>query len=792
MATNYYLSPVAMIIQYFTAQGIILSNGKIWIYGAGTTTPVATFTDITGITPNGNPILLNSAGQLQNVSIWQAEGVFIKIQVTDANNNPIGNSIDQIEGINDPTGLGAFVTVADVNQIVNAAVAAGVQPIVNATIASTVTQSFVGGLLYPQTAAETYAIANFTIVGTLVQAPWYPAGNALRYGVDPTGTVDSTATMQNWVNATWAMFNYQDGQGLWSGGGGAMPVLTLPPGKYMISNTIYLPSSCTFKGTAHPANTVSHTRIILNSTGVQPARIWSANTAIPLFANINPGTGLGTPYFQSQNAGVTGNTQPNWASAPAAGNTVTDGTVVWLNQAPMTAGDNRNIPMFKFRRGTTPTGGNLQNSAVGSTIQELEFWMVTLGISTFSSPLSGIGLALGDYPNGGIFSFDVDADDFRFKDCVFQHSPAAIRASGINQTATVRADGFSGNRGLGIFFENCEFDAAASHFYIQNCYLDWYIEDCEFFGCIHRFEGCTGQIRYQSGNMSGNAWIDSGTKPNAWSLFMMNGVSVQPNINTQIAWVDFTATTGGAAVVDISENAAYSAATIGGYYVLGANGGRISDNILNDQGFNAPPGTGYPDYIAAIKALGCSNLLIAGNSITSTDSATYSGFGILTGPNGSTATANNFITSNSVTAPYNGAGLNGQDRKINVGTGDIRGINFGNTAGFTSPSGSNLALTGNLSLGQTQSPQALTGNGQTITTGISSTWPVVLSGALTGIILQAGVTPGMQIQVINQTNASITFAASGSNVADGSSCVIAALTQKTFVWNAITSLWYHS
>ena len=34
--------------------------------------------------------------------------------------------------------------------------------------------------------------------------------------------------------------------------------------------------------------------------------------------------------------------------------------------------------------------------------------------------------------------------------------------------------------------------------------------------------------------------------------------------------------------------------------------------------------------------------------------------------------------------------------------------------------------------------------------------------------------------------------ARGLSIADGTSCVIAGLTQKTFVWDSATSLWYHS
>jgi hypothetical protein len=103
--TTYYLSPISTILQYFTDSGIVLSNGKVNTYLAGTSTPTATYTDITGVTPNANPIILSSAGRLPNVSIWQPGGVALKVVVTDALNNQIGPTFDQISGINDPTSL---------------------------------------------------------------------------------------------------------------------------------------------------------------------------------------------------------------------------------------------------------------------------------------------------------------------------------------------------------------------------------------------------------------------------------------------------------------------------------------------------------------------------------------------------------------------------------------------------------------------------------------------------------------------------------------------------------------
>lgn len=66
--------------------------------------------------------------------------------------------------------------------------------------------------------------------------------------------------------------------------------------------------------------------------------------------------------------------------------------------------------------------------------------------------------------------------------------------------------------------------------------------------------------------------------------------------------------------------------------------------------------------------------------------------------------------------------------------------------------------------------------------------------AITGVILAAGTASGQNVTVINEATGanSVTFAVAGtSNVANGTSTVIAGLTAATFVWDAGTSLWYH-
>ena len=89
--------------------------------------------------------------------------------------------------------------------------------------------------------------------------------------------------------------------------------------------------------------------------------------------------------------------------------------------------------------------------------------------------------------------------------------------------------------------------------------------------------------------------------------------------------------------------------------------------------------------------------------------------------------------------------------------------------------------------------QALSTSGtiKTATDGQFGLIPVTETGAVTGMILEAPTRGNSQVTIVNRSNFSITFAASGtSHVADGVSDVIAALTARAYTYDTGTSLWY--
>lgn len=64
--------------QFFDNNGVMLSGGLLYTYAAGTTTPLASYTDNTGATPNANPIVLDAAGRVSG-GTWLVSGSLYKL-----------------------------------------------------------------------------------------------------------------------------------------------------------------------------------------------------------------------------------------------------------------------------------------------------------------------------------------------------------------------------------------------------------------------------------------------------------------------------------------------------------------------------------------------------------------------------------------------------------------------------------------------------------------------------------------------------------------------------------------
>jgi hypothetical protein len=95
MAVN--LSPIGNGQQFFDNTGLPLNGGLIYTYQAGSSTPLATYTDINATVANANPIVLDSSGRLPN-EVWLTYGYNYKFVIKNSTGTTLG-TYDNIYGI---------------------------------------------------------------------------------------------------------------------------------------------------------------------------------------------------------------------------------------------------------------------------------------------------------------------------------------------------------------------------------------------------------------------------------------------------------------------------------------------------------------------------------------------------------------------------------------------------------------------------------------------------------------------------------------------------------------------
>jgi hypothetical protein len=108
--------------QFFDDNGTPLSGGLLYTYVAGTTTAAATYTTISGLTANSNPVVLNAAGRVSDSGeIWLTNGVSYKFVLKNSNDVLIA-TYDNVTGAFNPA------NVQTVNSTGNGVLTAFVMP----------------------------------------------------------------------------------------------------------------------------------------------------------------------------------------------------------------------------------------------------------------------------------------------------------------------------------------------------------------------------------------------------------------------------------------------------------------------------------------------------------------------------------------------------------------------------------------------------------------------------------------------------------------------------------------
>jgi hypothetical protein len=246
-----FISP-PITFQGFTNNGAVNAGGSVYTYAAGTTTPIATYTDSTLGTPNTNPVKLNAIGQ---APIWLTPNVAYKFVETDALGNQCGY-VDQILG----------------QQILG--------------------QASVGQLLWPQTQAEITA-------GVVPTYYYYQPLDVRRYGAIGNNVADDTAALQAGINVAIA------------GGNG---VVLLPLGSFKTSanlnvgsaSNVYLQGESSSGSSINPSSGVTAALVFNGGSycGFSNLAINCANAPSATAASITGINGFVADNFQILGANV--------------------------------------------------------------------------------------------------------------------------------------------------------------------------------------------------------------------------------------------------------------------------------------------------------------------------------------------------------------------------------------------------------------------------------------------------------------------------------------------------------
>jgi hypothetical protein len=186
-----YLSPSPKL-QFFDAAGNFLAGGKLYTYAAGTNTPLASYTDSSGLIANTNPIILGVRGE---ANVWLNSNSY-KFKLTTS---------DDVE-------IWTVDNISTAEQLVNA---------LKTQLAAPNGSSLIG-----------FIADDVTAVATTVQAKLRESVSVRDFGASPTATPAQNATaIQNALD--FASDKYR---------------VYIPGGEYIVSTTIRIPSNTYFYG----------------------------------------------------------------------------------------------------------------------------------------------------------------------------------------------------------------------------------------------------------------------------------------------------------------------------------------------------------------------------------------------------------------------------------------------------------------------------------------------------------------------------------------------------------------
>ena len=189
-----------LLFQGFNTNGSFLAGGLLYSYAAGSSTPQATYTDTTLLTPNTNPVVLNALGQAE-IALNPTQSY--KFNLTDSSGNQMpGYPVDNVAGALNVSSIGSSL----IPSITNTYNVGSLTYQWANVYAQTLYEAGTPVVSYPISTNEQTAL---TATGAMVVNWSRPPGDVDRY-VTNTGYLSNPASMTDTTTAwntavAWAM-----------------------------------------------------------------------------------------------------------------------------------------------------------------------------------------------------------------------------------------------------------------------------------------------------------------------------------------------------------------------------------------------------------------------------------------------------------------------------------------------------------------------------------------------------------------------------------------------------------
>ena len=243
--TTVSLSPPPKL-QFFGTDGNPLVNGKVYTYAAGTTTPLTTYYDSTGVTTNTNPIILDTRGE---ANIWLDASAYKFVLKTSTD-----TLIWTVDNITSNEYLKAYMV--------------GLLTAFEADLANTTDAAKGDALVGFRQSNAGGVLAN--AVGRTVHQKLQEIVSVFDFGAKGDGTTDDTTAIQNAINVV--------------GSAGIYGTIYFPAGTYKITSTLNVKNPIFLQGAGAGAGgyPTGPTPTLLSwAGGAAPMIIFGSNGSSP-------------------------------------------------------------------------------------------------------------------------------------------------------------------------------------------------------------------------------------------------------------------------------------------------------------------------------------------------------------------------------------------------------------------------------------------------------------------------------------------------------------------------------